>query len=139
MFRLRCFALGMLALFVLSLTLHVSPAHSKPRSPQVIAAVFHADWCGKCKQMGPNAKKTMASYARDKDVKFVKFDLTNESTKAQSAKLAARNGITPVWNSNQKTGMVLLVDARTRKVVDTIVATDSQKDMKRKIEAARRG
>ena len=35
--------------------------------------------------------------------------------------------------------MVLLVDAKTRKVVDTIVATDSQKDMKRKIEAAKRG
>ena len=83
--------------------------------------------------------KTMASYARDKDVKFVKFDLTNDSTKAQSAKLAARNGITPVWNSNQKTGMVLLVDAKTRKVVGTIVATDSQKEMKRKIEAAKRG
>ncbi len=139
MFRLRCFALGMLALFVLSLTLHVAPAQAKPRSPQVIAAVFHADWCGKCKQMGPSAMKTMASYARDKDVKFVKFDLTNESTKAQSAKLAARNGITPVWNSYQKTGMVLLVDAKTRKVVGTIVATDSQKDMKRKIEAAKRG
>ncbi len=139
MFRFRCIALGMLALFVLSLMLNVSPAQAKPRSPQVIAAVFHADWCGKCKQMGPNAKKTMASYARDKNVKFVKFDLTNDSTKAQSAKLAARNGITPVWNSYQKTGMVLLVDAKTRKVVGTIVATDSQKDMKRKIEAAKRG
>lgn len=139
MFRFRCIALGMLALFVLSLTLHVSPAQAKPRSPQVIAAVFHADWCGKCKQMGPSAMKTMASYARDKDVKFVKFDLTDDSTKAQSAKLAARNGIAPVWNSNQKTGMVLLVDGKTRKVVDTIVSTDSQKDMKRKIEAAKRG
>jgi len=129
----------MLALFVLSLTLHGSPAQAKPRSPQVIAAVFHADWCGKCKQMEPSAMKTMASYARNKDVKFVKFDLTSDSTKAQSAKLAARNGITPVWNSYQKTGMVLLVDGKTRRVVDTIVSTDSHKDMKRKIEAAKGG
>ncbi len=137
MFRFRCIALGMLALFVLSLTLHVSPAQPKPRSPQVIAAVFHADWCGKCKQMGPSVMKTMASYKADKAVKFVKFDLTDDSTKAQSAKLAARNGLTPIWKANQKTGMVLLVDAKTRKVMGTIVSTDSQSEMKRKIEAAK--
>ncbi len=83
--------------------------------------------------------KTMASYKGDRTVKFVNFDLTNEATKKQSAKLAARNKLTPIWKANQKTGMVLLVNGRTHKVIDTIVATDSEADMKRKIEAAKSG
>ncbi len=137
--KIKYLTFGLLAVLMAAFMLQPAVTRAQTKSPQVIAAVFHADWCGKCKQMGPSAMKTMASYARDKDVKFVKFDLTDDSTKAQSAKLAARNGIEPVWNSNQKTGMVLLVDGKTRKVVDTIVSTDSQEDMKRKIEAVRRG
>ena len=137
--KIKYLTFGLLAMLMAAFMLQPASTHAQTKSPQLIAAVFHADWCGKCKQMGPNVMKTMASYKADKAVKFVRFNLTDDSTKAQSAKLAARNGITPVWNSNQKTGMVLLVDAKTRKVVGTIVATDSQKDMKRKIEAAKRG
>lgn len=83
--------------------------------------------------------KTMTSYKGDRTVKVVNFHLTNDATKKQSVKLAARNGLTSVWNSNQKTGMVLLVDGKTRKVIDTIDFTDSKSEMKKKIEAAKSG
>ncbi len=139
MHKIRCSALGLLALFALLLTLQTSPAHAKSPAPKVVAAVFYADWCPLCKQMGPSVMKTMQGYAGDKSVKFVKFDLTNDATKAQSAKLAARNKLTPIWKANQKTGMVLLVNGKTHKVLDTIVVTDSEADMKRKIEAAKSG
>jgi len=137
--KVKRFTFGLLAVLMAALVFHTSTAHAKPAKVKVIAAGFHADWCGKCKQMAPSAMKTMASYKGDTTVKFVNFDLTDDATKKQSAKLAARNGITPVWNSNQKTGMVLLVDGKTRKVVGTIVSTDSESDMKRKIEAAKQG
>ncbi len=137
--KIRYSALGLLALFALLLTLQASPAHAKSHSSKVVAAVFYADWCPLCKQMGPSVMKTMQGYMGDKSVKFVKFDLTNEATKKQSAKLAARNKLTPIWKANQKTGMVLLVNGRTHKVIDTIVSTDSEADMKRKIEAAKSG
>ena len=137
MHKIRCSALGLLALIALFLTLPLSPAQAKHRSPKVVAVVFYADWCHLCKQMGPSVMQTMKGYMGDKAVKFVKLDLTNDATKAQSAKVAARNKLTPIWKANQKTGMVLLVSGKTHKVLDTIVYTDSQSDMKRKIEAAK--
>ncbi len=131
------FTLGFLAVLMTALMLQVSTAQAKHTKVKVIAAVFHADWCSYCKQMGPSVMKTMDSYKADKAVKFVEFDLTDEATKRQSAKLAARNGLTPIWKANQKTGMVLLVDAKTHRVMGTIVSTDSQSEMTRKIEAAK--
>ncbi len=135
--KIKYLTFGLLAMLMAAFMLQPAVTQAKSTSPQLIAVGFHADWCGKCKQMAPSAMKTMADYKGDKTVKFVDFDLTNDTTKAQSAKLAARNGLTPIWNSYQKTGFILLVDGKTRKVIDTIVATDSQKDMKRKIEAAK--
>lgn len=105
--------------------------------PQVVAAIFHADWCGKCKKMGPGVMKTMENLKGDSDIKFVMFDLTDDKTKAASAKLAAANGLTKVWEANQKTGMVLLVKGSQRsKVLGTLVSTQSQIAMQNKVKKA---
>ncbi len=137
MFKPRRIVVGLLAALTMAFALHAQPGQAKSTSPQVIAAIFHADWCGSCKKMGPDVMKTMQGYKGDGNVKFVKFDLTNDATKKQSKALAARNGITPVYNSYGKTGMVLLVDGKTRKVIGKIDSNDSQAEMKEKIEAAK--
>lgn len=132
--------LGFVALLALMGALFAPRATAAPtKSPDVIAAVFHADWCGYCKKMAPAAMATMKNYKSDATVKFVKFDLTNNKTKANSTKVAARNGVLPVWNGNQKTGMILLVDGKTRKVIGKIDSNDSSAAMKAKIEAAKSG
>jgi thiol-disulfide isomerase/thioredoxin len=137
--KLRRWALGALGVLALLLALQVSPvgAEKMQQSPKVIAAVFHADWCPGCKKMGPDVMKTMASYKNNRAVKFVMFNLTDDKTKTASQKLAKRNGIAHVWKSHQKTGMVLLIDGKTRRVVGKIDSADSMSDMKRKIEDAR--
>ncbi len=105
--------------------------------PQVVAAIFYADWCSKCKQMGPGMMKTMENLKGDSSVKFIKFDLTNDKTKAASAKLAAANGLTQVWEANQSTGQVLLVKGTQRtKVLGTLVSTQSQPSMENKVKKA---
>ena len=132
--------LGLVALFALVGATFAPRASAAPaKSPDVIAAVFYADWCGYCKKMEPAAMATMKNYKSDKTVKFVKFDLTDAKTKADSTKIAARNGISPVWNGHQKTGMILLVDGKTRKVIGKIDSNDSSAAMKTKIEAAKMG
>ncbi len=120
-----------------------SPAHSQGKmekmdaKPQVVAAIFHADWCGKCKQMGPGVMQTMENLKGDSSVKWVMFDLTNDKTKAASAKLAAANGLTKVWEANQSTGQVLLVKGAQRtKVLGTLVSTQSQPSMENKVKKA---
>ena len=131
---------GLLSVFAVLMAFYLSPVQAKKMnatgSPKVIAAVFHADWCSACKKMGPDVMKTMAHYKNNRQVKFVMFNLTDEKTKMTSGKLAQRNGVLSVWNSHQKTGTVLLVDGKTRKVIGKIDSTDSMSDMKRKIETA---
>ena len=132
--------LGLAALLALMGAVFAPHATAAPaKSPDVIAAVFYADWCGYCKKMAPAAMATMKIYKSDATVKFVKFDLTDAKTKADSTKIAARNGISPVWSGHQKTGMILLVDGKTRKVIGKIDSNDSSADMKAKIEAAKMG
>lgn len=137
--KIRRIAVGIVAVLTLAMAIHTSTVQAKTQSPKVIVAVFRADWCPVCKRMAPSVKKTMMSYKGDKDVKFVVLDLTNAKTKAASAKLAAQNGITPIWKANRKTGMVLLIDAKTRKVIGSIVDGDTVSVMKNKIEAAKAG
>lgn len=132
--------LGLAALLALLGATFAPRATAAPaKSPDVIAAVFYADWCGYCKKMAPAAMATMKNYKTDSSVKFVKFDLTNDKTKADSTKVAARNGISPVWSGHQKTGMILLVDGKTRKVIGKIDSEDNAAAMKTKIEAAKAG
>lgn len=133
-------ALGFVALLALVGATFAPRATAAPaKSPDVIAAVFYADWCGYCKKMAPAAMATMKTYKSDAAVKFVKFDLTNDKTKAESAKVAARNGIAPVWSGHSSTGMILLVDGKTRKVIGKIDSEDDAAAMKAKIEAAKSG
>ena len=133
-------ALGLFALLALVGATFAPRATAAPApSPKVIAAVFYADWCGYCKKMAPASMATMKAYKGDNAVKFVKLDLTNDKTNANSTKVAMRNGILPVWKGHQETGIILLIDGKTRKVIGKIDSNDSSADMKAKIEAAKSG
>ena len=103
-------------------------AEEAASEPQVITAIFHADWCGTCKKMGPAVMDTQARYA-DKPVLFVKFDLTNKKTTNQSALLASALGIGDTFKANQKTGFALLLDGKTKEVVGKLTVDQSAQQM----------
>ena len=63
----------------------------------------------------------MKSNADNKAVKFIKFDLTDEATKAESQKLANKHGLGAIYEQNsKKTGYALVVDNSTKKVTGKI-------------------
>lgn len=104
-------------------------------TPKVIAAKFHADWCGSCQTMKPmlaNVKEQLSG----KDVLFVTFDKTDEAKSHNSQLLASSLGIEDIYNSNDKTGFVLLIDNESKEIVGKLTKTDSTGEMVEVISSA---
>jgi thiol-disulfide isomerase/thioredoxin len=111
-------------------------AMEESAKPAVIAAAFHADWCGACKKMGPEFMKTKKELL-DEDILFVKFDLTNDETTHQSAMLAQALGLGEVWDAQAgKTGAVKVVDTGSGEVVTTLTPEHDAAAMKDALEGA---
>jgi thiol-disulfide isomerase/thioredoxin len=88
-------------------------------TPKIIAVYFYADWCGNCKILAPKleeARKT--EKLDDKDILFVKLDLTNKTTIHQAILNAQALGIGDyIKEQGSATGYVALLDAKTKKEV----------------------
>lgn len=87
---------------------------------KVIAVVNKAGWCPVCQANGPRFMKEVMPMFKDSGVEFVMNDLTDETTKAASkTKLKEAHAYNAVKKIDA-TGLVLLVDAKTGKLLDKI-------------------
>ena len=104
--------------------------------PKVLALVFAADWCGACKVLDPKLQAVKPGLA-DLPVELVMLDLTDADARAASAATARRGGYSAVYDAHAgKTGFVLLVDASSKEVLDRIVHTDTEAEMRQKVRRA---
>lgn len=104
----------------------VSGAPSQARSsaeeggPAVIAAYFHADWCGYCKELSPRYKDLKAKFDTE-PVLYVKFDQTKESDRRQSRYHAHALGLGELWEEHGgSTGFIIYLDAETREPITRV-------------------
>ncbi len=104
-------------------------------SPRLYAVMFHADYCSACKAISPTIS-TLKEDLNGKDVKFVKFDLTNKESEAKSKELAKSLGLSTVLESNRGTGYVVLVDAKTKEEKGKLTRKQSADEMIATIEKA---
>lgn len=92
--------------------------------PQVIAMYMYADWCGACQAIKPIMEEAKPQF-EGQPVLFVKMDMTNDFTAHQSKLMAARLGLSDIFEKNEgMTGFVLLLDADTNEVLDKITTDD---------------
>ncbi|MFK7838756.1 MAG: thioredoxin domain-containing protein [Bdellovibrionales bacterium] len=97
----------------------------KIEAPATKAVQFHADWCGACKILAPKMEEVMNNLDEDTKAKFalVKFDLTDDTTKAASKKTAMENDVTsafPAGDGKPPTGVIKLIDSKTGDVLAKI-------------------
>ncbi len=125
-------ALMLVGLVALSGATATQPNDEKPptaEAPKVIALKLHADWCGSCKAMGP-VFTDLANKFDTEPVLFVTLDMTTQSQRKQAEYHAAALGIGDLWPTyGKKTGLILLIDAQSRKVVGTLNKTHDIKQM----------
>ena len=99
------------------------------------AVTFHADWCGSCRALEPNMIKARGKSDLDnKNVLFVKLDLTNSTTRHQAMLLAEALDLGDYYDANKgKTGYVLLVDSSKGKAIGKITKDMDAKQISKMI------
>lgn len=95
---------------------------------KVIAVINKADWCHICQSNGDKMMKEVIPVFAESSVQFVMNDLTNDGTKADSKEKLNEVKVYSAVKKTTATGMVILVDATTGKLIEKIsVAEPAQK------------
>ncbi|HBS29088.1 MAG TPA: hypothetical protein DEB06_06475 [Phycisphaerales bacterium] len=113
---------------------------AEARAPKAIVLAFHADWCGKCKVLGPKLMDEVRPAVASDPVLFVKVDLTNKDDSSQAEYLMSALGCGELWKEHGgKTGFALVVDPKTRKVISTLKSDQDASAMKKALASAIKG
>lgn len=102
----------------------------------LVVATFGADWCGSCKVLEPKVAELKTKFGDN--VQFVKFDLTDENTTADSMKVADELGLKSYFEANQgKTGFSGIYSADSKeqlgKLTKTLTVLEMEKEIRSKL------
>ncbi|MCI0363511.1 MAG: thioredoxin family protein [Phycisphaerales bacterium] len=119
-----------------------NPSGARPpaaaQAPKVIALAFYADWCPGCKALKPKLEEVMKESATEPCL-FIKLDQTDKDSH-QAEYMVAALGIADLWKEHAgKTGYVLLVNSRTKRVVATLTADQDAEAMQAALNKAIQG
>ena len=119
-------------LFAVILTQAAFKAEKKLVNPDYLVVKFHADWCGNCLAMGSSFEDLQEIF-KEKNIEFVKFDLTDKGTTAKAEAKAKQIGISNILDDNRKTGFILIIDNLTKEILYKLTKNDSVDVMEDKI------
>lgn len=111
-------------------------AQTKGSTPKVYAVINKADWCPVCQANGARVMSEVLPACKDLKVKFVANDLTNEQTITKSTAELKKNKIFNAVKETKSTGVILLVDAKSKKVIKQISVSKSSGEIIKEITAA---
>ena len=137
------YTLGIILAAALSLVAHAAhpTGHEPPaakaaeaQDTKVIGLLFYADWCGSCKVLDPKLDAVKPDFAHQ-PVLFTRVDMTDDAAKAYAARYANYLGLGEIYAENQgRTGFMLLVDARGKKVLGSLTRNESEGDIRAAIK-----
>ena len=128
-----------IALTGLALLLAPAPMLAGPVSvegkgdPALYVVKVHADWCGSCTALAPILKEVQAGVA-DQPVLFIQLDVTDPALTSQARLLAAALDVEDHFKANNKTGLVLLINAQNRALLETVTKQNSAAEIVGKIK-----
>lgn len=101
-------------------TVKTQPKHTKETEPKVFAVINQADWCPTCRAHGSRIMSEVMPACNNLKVKFLPNDLTNNQTIAKSGEDLKKNRLLSAVQSVKSTGVILLIDAKTKKLIKEI-------------------
>ena len=128
-----------LSLIALSFLLTTAPAFAGTvevegeGTPALYVVKVHADWCSSCKALVPildEVRETMSS----EPVLFLTLDVTDADRTGQARLLAAALGIEQHLKTNNKTGLVLIINPADKALLETLTRENTADEMVGKIE-----
>lgn len=107
------------------------------QQPKVIVLLTKASWCSICKSNGPRFEKDiMPMVMKNKEVKMVMNDLSNDDSKAMSKKMLEEAGVYDFAAKNQATGMLYFFDAQSKKLLSKVSLAKSNDKIKEAYQKA---
>ncbi|WP_299455923.1 thioredoxin domain-containing protein [uncultured Microscilla sp.] len=101
----------------------------KPRfAARLIVVKRHADWCAASKVMTP-VFNDLKNRFDGREVLFVDFNYTNNTSRYQSDLLATALGVARSVKKHAGTGFILLIDAETKQVIEKFTRRQSFEEM----------
>lgn len=111
-------------------------AQTKATTPKVYAVINRADWCHVCQANEARVMSEVMPACKDLKVKFVTNNLTNEQTIAKSTVELKNNKVFNAVKETKSTGVILLVDAKTKKVIKQVSVSKPSEEIIKEITAA---
>lgn len=104
--------------------------------PALYALVFTADWCPSCAVLDPTLQ-AVENDLKEMGVEMIALDLTDAASRRRARAEASAGGYADVYARYEgATGFALLMSTRTHEVLDRVVSTDTEADIRRKVRAA---
>jgi thiol-disulfide isomerase/thioredoxin len=99
------------------------------KSPKVIVIKYEAEWCHACRELD-KITPAMHKEMEDEPVLFLTLDITDEEAIKQSSLHAAALGIQEDYKKMEgRTGLINVLDAKTKKRLTQLNMTHSAKEM----------
>lgn len=112
-------------------------ASAQNANPKVIALLTKASWCPVCKANGPRFEKDiMPMVMKNKEVKMVMNDLSDDNSKAMSKGMLEKAGIYKFAEKNPATGMLYFFDAKTKKLLSKVSLASTNEEIKQAYQTA---
>jgi hypothetical protein len=111
-------------------------AQSKSAAPKVYVVINKANWCPVCQANGARVMKDVLPACKNLKVKFLANDLTDAATIAKSTAELKKNNIYNSVKETKSTGVILLVDAKTKKIIKQISVAKPSEEIIKEITAA---
>jgi len=104
---------------------------------KVIALLNKASWCPVCKANGARFEQHILPIIQhNKDIVMGVDDLSNAKTHDMSLKNLKKLGIEQFARENQATGMLFLLDARTKQLINKVSLAESNEKIQHTIDEA---
>lgn len=100
----------------------ISQIKQKVEASKLIVLDVYHNHCESCKYIEPQLEKLKVIYSRTNDVVFLKYDLSNPFSVANSRAIAKELGLENIYKAQRFSGVVIFIDSKTKEILDTLVA-----------------